>query len=112
MLCRLREVPEIDAWIAALAQFHSALALACGDSTRSPSLGRLRRERYVFTRRSLETCARLWNSLRQECPGDCPKSQLASAITTVYLNKLSAGSDRKAVIGMAQAAGLPMEDAP
>ena len=112
VLCRLREVPEIDAWIAALAQFHSALALACGDSTRSPGLGRLRRERYVFTRRSLETCARLWNSLRQECPGDCPKSQLASAITTVYLNKLSAGSDRKAVIGMAQAAGLPVEDAP
>jgi hypothetical protein len=83
-----------------------------GDSGHPPVLGRHRRERYVFTRRSLEACARLWNALRRDTPHDCPRSQLATALSTVYLNKLSAGYDRKAAIGMAQVAGLPVEDAP
>ena len=112
LLGRLREVPEVDALITALAQFHTALALGGGDPGRSPVLGRHRRERYVFTRRSLDTCARLWNALRRDAPGDCPRAQLAMAISTVYLNKLGSGSDRKAAIGMAQVAGLPVEDAP
>ena len=112
LLDRLREVPEVDALIQALAQFHTALAMGGGDSGHSPVLGRHRRERYVFTRRSLEACSRLWNALRRDTPHDCPRSQLATALSTVYLNKLSAGSDRKAAIGMAQVAGLPVEDAP
>jgi hypothetical protein len=31
-------------------------------------------------------------------------------LTTVYLNKLSPGADRKAAIGLAEVAGLPVEE--
>lgn len=104
----LSDVPEIQELIRALAQFHSSMALAGGEAGQAPSFGRHRRERYVFTRRSLEACARLWNSLRNKAPRACPRSLLGSAIDTVYFNKVSPGADRKAAQGMAQVAGLPL----
>ena len=93
-----------------LACFHVAMASAVGEGGHAPSMGRGRRERYVFTRRSLEAFARLWASLRRRAPEACPRSQLASVLTTVYLNKLSPGADRKAAIGLAEVAGLPVEE--
>lgn len=109
LLPELAEVPCIDEHLSMLACFHVAMASAGGEGGRTPSLGRGRRERYVFTRRSLEACARLWASMRRRAPGANPRGQLAEALTTVYLNKLVPGADRKAAIGLAEVAGLPLE---
>jgi MoxR-like ATPase len=110
LLPELADVPRIEEYRSMLACFHVAMASAGGEGGRAPSMGRGRRERYVFTRRSLEACARLWVSLRRRAPEACPRSQLASVLTTVYLNKLSPGADRKAAIGLAEVAGLPVEE--
>ena len=110
VLPALAEVPRIGEWVSMLACFHVAMASAGGEGGRAPSLGRGRRERYVFTRRSLEACARLWDSMRRRAPGACPQGQLASALATVYLNKLAPGADRKAAASLAEVAGLPLED--
>jgi hypothetical protein len=111
LLPELARIPGIDALIQALARFQDSMASAGGDLVRPPLLGRQRRERYVFTRRSLEVCARLWNSMRLRNPSECPRAQLASCLSAVYLNKVCPGPDRKAVRGLAQIAGLPLEDA-
>jgi MoxR-like ATPase len=111
LLPGLAQVPGIDDFLSMLACFHVAMASAGGEGGRAPSLGRGRRERYVFTRRSLEACVRLWDSMRRRAPGSCPRGQLASALATVYLNKLSPGADRNAAIGLAEVAGLPLEEA-
>ena len=110
LLPELADVPRIEEYRSMLACFHVAMASAGGEGGHAPSMGRGRRERYVFTRRSLEACARLWASLRRRAPEACPRSQLASVLTTVYLNKLSPGADRKAAIGLAEVAGLPVEE--
>jgi hypothetical protein len=110
LLPELAEVPRIEDYLSMIACFHFAMASAGGEGGRAPSLGRGRRERYVFTRRSLEACARLWASMRRRSPEACPRSQLASVLTTVYLNRLSPGADRKAAIGLAEVAGLPLEE--
>jgi hypothetical protein len=110
LLPELADVPRIEEYRSMLACFHVAMASAGGEGGPAPSMGRGRRERYVFTRRSLEACARLWASLRRRAPEACPRSQLASVLTTVYLNKLSPGADRKAAIGLAEIAGLPVEE--
>ena len=106
---QLAEISGINEIIPALGRFHTAMAMAGGEGGRAPSLGRNRRERPAFTRRSLEACARLWCALRQQSPTTCHRSQLAKVLSTIYWTKLTPGADRKGVMGMAQVAGLPLE---
>jgi hypothetical protein len=74
-----------------------------------PSLGRSRRERYVFSRRGLIACVQLWNAVVQDHPSYCPTQQLGQAISALYLDRMAAANDRKAARSIAAATGLPLE---
>lgn len=103
-------VDDISVLLENLARFHATLAqAAAGDSGSAPALGRSRRERYVFSRRGLMACLRLWASHRRQDPQGCPRSHLAQAMALIYLARLVSSTDRKAARSMASAAGLPLE---
>jgi hypothetical protein len=92
-----------------LALFHSSLCQAAGMGGAAPALGRLRRERYVFTRRTLLTCLHLLHRARTDGPIVPFKTQLREAVETAYLNRIRDGADRHAVVALLRAAGLAEE---
>jgi hypothetical protein len=75
----------------------------------APALGRTRRERYVFTRRTLLTCLQLLDRARAEEPGASPAAQLREAIEIAYLGRLREGADRSSATALLRAAGLAEE---
>jgi hypothetical protein len=104
---RLAEVPEITILLERIARFHALLSKATLESTHGqPALGRSRRERYVFSRRGLMACMRLWSSWCMEHPTACPRVQLGRAVSAMYFERLMS-VDQKAARSIATAAGLP-----
>lgn len=104
---RLAEVPEIAGLLERLARFHALLSKATLESTQGqPALGRSRRERYIFSRRGLMACLRLWSTWCTEQPSTCPGIQLGCAVTAIYFDRLMS-VDQKAARSIATAAGLP-----
>jgi MoxR-like ATPase len=102
---QLAEAPGIEVLLERLARFHALLAAASVDGGNGqPGLGRSRRERYVFSRRGLLTCLRLW----AQADGASVESRLGRALS-IYFERLAPG-DRKAARSIASAAGLPAED--
>ncbi len=89
-----------------LGLFHASLGQAAGMSGGAPALGRVRRERYLFTRRTLLTCLQLLNQLRSENPEGPLREQLLEAIGIAYLQRIRDGGDRDAAIGLLRAANL------
>lgn len=108
VLPELGEMSGSDELLEAVARFHASMATAGAEGGRGPALGRSRRERYVFTRRSLEAGMKVWARLRRASPSACPKAQLAEVLSTFYWHRLGSSADRKAAQGLAQAAGLPV----
>lgn len=107
----LADVPDVSALLHALARFHVSLAQASVEGPGSvPTLGRSRRERYVFSRRVLSTCVQLWAAGHRSHPGGDARRALALAVESIYIDRFAAGSERKAARGMAQVAGLSLED--
>ena len=102
----LGAVPEIRQLLPPLALFHSSLCQASGMNGSAPVLGRLRRERYVFSRRTLLTCLQLANRTRSEDATAPFETQLREAVEIAYLGRIRDGADRKAAIGLLRAAGL------
>lgn len=102
----LGAVPEIRQLLPPLALFHSSLCQASGMNGSAPALGRLRRERYVFSRRTLLTCLQLANRARSEDATAPFETQLREAVEIAYLGRIRDGADRKAAIGLLRAAGL------
>ena len=105
----LARIPGIRDVLPRLAMFHSSLCLAAGMSGAAPALGRLRRERYVFTRRTLMTCLQVLQRARAEYPSASPAAQLREAIEIAYLGRIRDGADRNAAITLLRAAGLAEE---
>jgi len=110
-LPRLANVPGIEGLLERLARFHAMLSRAStlDEVNGQPSLGRSRRERYVFSRRGLIACLQLWNAVVQDHPSNCPTQQLGQAISALYLDRMAAANDRKAARSIAAATGLPLE---
>ena len=104
----LAGVPGISDVLSRLALFHSSLSQASGMGGSTPALGRLRRERYVFTRRTLLTCLQVLQRIRLESPKASFEAQLREAIETAYLGRIQS-ADRRAVVVFLRAAGLPEE---
>lgn len=102
----LAAVPGIHEILPQLALFHTSLSQATGMNGFAPALGRLRRERYVFTRRTLLTCLQLLNRARSEDPTAPFEAQLREAIGVAYLGRIRDGADRNAAIGLLRASGL------
>ena len=89
-----------------LALFHASLCQASGMGGAAPSLGRIRRERYVFTRRTLLTCLNLLGRARVENPDAPAGPQIRQGIEDAYLGRISDRADRNAAVALLRAAGL------
>lgn len=105
----LAEIPEIDELLPRLALFHASLAQAAGMGGSAPTLGRLRRERYVFTRRTLLTCLQLLSRWRREEPQTPAEIQIRHVLEVAYLERIRDGADRNAALALLRAAGLARE---
>src|SRR5439155_12381460 len=89
-----------------LATFHASLCQASGMGGAAPSLGRIRHERYFFTRRVLLNCLQLLARARLEDPEAPPAEQFRQAIEDAYLGRIRDRADRNAAVGLLRAAGL------
>ena len=102
----LAAIDDIRELLRRLALFHCSLCRAAGMGGVAPSLGRVRRERYVFTRRTLLTCVGLVAQARKENPGIRAGAQLRRAIEDAYLGRIRDRADRKAAETLLRAEGL------
>jgi MoxR-like ATPase len=96
----LAKEKDIDRVLDSLATFHSAvISAAGGDGT--AELGRGRRERYVFTRRTLlNTVALLADRVAR---GDQAASAASNVLELTYLKRIAPGPDRQAVLSALRA---------
>jgi MoxR-like ATPase len=95
--------PGIDALLDAIASFHSAVAAASG-SGHAAELGRGRRERYVFTRRTLLAQMNLFADLVTR--GTDAGRAAREAVEHVYVQRVQPGPDREAVRTALRTVGL------
>ena len=89
-----------------LALFHASLCQASGMGGAAPSLGRTRRERYVFTRRTLLNCLKLLGRARVENPDAPAGAQIRQVIEDAYMRRIGDRTDRNAAVALLRAAGL------
>jgi len=109
----LVELPEIDQLLERMAIFHSSVCAAAGVDGGSATVGRTRRERYVFSRRTLLTALELIGKLRL-CGADgselnadqAPGRIVADVLERLYVDRVQDRPDRDALISAGRAAGL------
>ncbi|NQW48945.1 MAG: AAA family ATPase [Planctomycetes bacterium] len=94
---------RIDGLLDAIASFHVAVAAAAGGDS-GVTLGRARRERYVFTRRTMLAAMSLLASLVDR--GIDLEAAALEAIELVYLQRVQPGPDRQAVRSALRTVGL------
>ena len=96
-------VPGIDGLLDAVAAFHASVASSVGGEG-GAELGRLRRERYVFTRRTLLAFMSL---VADRVAGGAPVTRaVRDAIDAVYVQRVQPGPDRQAVRAALRSVGL------
>ena len=93
---------RIDGLLDAIATFHGSVAAAAGGE--GVTLGRSRRERYVFTRRTLLAAMSLLARLVDR--GTDLETAAREAVELVYLQRVQPGPDRQAVRTALRTAGL------
>ena len=98
----LGTIDGIDAWIDALASCQASLSVG--------AVGR--RDGILFTRRSLNALMDLWVARIRENGPYGARNALAASLRDLYWNRIAAPSDRNAAMGVAEAAGLPVEVTP
>ena len=92
----LRNVPNIESLIKALASCQASLAHGTANGRR--------REATTFTRRSLNALIDLWS---HRTAAGVPRA-LQISLRDLYWNRIADPAERKAAIGAAEAAGLPV----
>jgi MoxR-like ATPase len=105
LLERLQSLPDWDTLARQLALFQSAVVKAAGSEGGPASLGRTRRERYTFTRRTLlNTLEFIHRQLGEGVPAE--RRLLRDAIELFYLKRLRDVADRNAMTALLRAADL------
>ncbi len=105
VFAELQQIPEIGSLLNRLAVFHYGIFRAAGGGGSTPSIGRLKKERYSFSRRILLNLLSYIGS--QIRAGSEPSSILIpEAIQVLYLARLRDEADRKAVRNILRAGGL------
>lgn len=90
-----------------IATFHAGIAKAAGVDGSVPSLGRHRKERYTFTRRTLLNLLAFVNASLEQNPGAAKDDTLVQqGLRLFYLNKVSDPADRRAIVNILKAATL------
>jgi MoxR-like ATPase len=98
----LASVEEIDGLVDGLASCQASLSVG----------GAGKRDGILFTRRSLNALLDLWTTRIREKGPSAARATLGSSLKDLYWNRIANPADRKAAMGVAEAAGLPVEDAP
>ena len=111
----LQTFPQIKEYLRRLSTFHYQLTLATGQGG-SATIGRTRRERYIFTRRSLLTCMRLWDALWSEYQSHSSSNEsqmqehatalLEELLEQIYLDRIQHESDQTTLRTTMRSAGL------
>lgn len=105
VLGHLVHLPDVESLLRSVAMFQAAVVKASGTDGSSPSLGRSRRERYSFTRRTLLTA--LQHIDRQMADGAKPQRQLVrEAVELFYVNRLRDAGDRNSLLSLLRAADI------
>lgn len=94
----------IEEWCERIARVHISAVTASGSDGDAAEMGRVRRERYTFSRRTLLTALELAESAVAE--GRPLQQALVQAMHDVYCARLSEASERAAMDSMLRAAGL------
>jgi MoxR-like ATPase len=90
-----------------IATFHAGIAKSSGVDGSTPSLGRHRKERYTFTRRTLLNLLAFVNSSLEGKPESAKDDTLVQqGLRMFYLNKVSDPADRRAIVNILKAATL------
>ena len=104
----LAAVPGIEGLLDRLAVFHVAVSQAAGGGEGGATIGRARRERYLFSRRTLLATMRMFAA---EVGADAaeevdPRAVLEDVIARVYLARVQDAADHGAMVAALRAAGL------
>ncbi len=101
----LAAIADVRVWLRRLAVFHYGIFRAAGGEGATPSIGRLKKERYSFSRRLLLNLVRY--VVEQIKSGRAPAHALISeAIQVFYVARIRGEPDRKAVKNMLCAGGF------
>jgi MoxR-like ATPase len=101
----LQQIPEIESLLQRIAVFHHGIFKAAGGGGATPSIGRLKKERYSFSRRILLSLLR-YAADRIESGREASESLIQEGVQVLYLARLRDDADRKAVNNILRAGGL------
>jgi MoxR-like ATPase len=101
----LQAIPEIGGLLKRLAVFHHGIFRAAGGAGATPTIGRLNKERYSFSRRILLNLLRyVEERIRNGAAAE--ESLIPEAIQALYLGRIREEADRRAVNNILRAGGL------
>lgn len=100
----LSDFPDWESTLVAMASFHARISGAAGENEAPATIGRVRRERYVFTRRTLLNAMRLANATAGGASN--LRGVVARALREIYIHRLQESADRSAAITLLRATGL------
>jgi MoxR-like ATPase len=101
----LQAIPEITSLLQRVAVFHHGIFKAAGGAGATPSIGRLKKERYSFSRRILLNLVR-YTAERIRTTGVPSEALVTEAIQVLYIARIRDEADRKAVNNILRAGGL------
>ena len=100
----LSNFPDLDATLKAISSFHARISGAAGENEAPASIGRVRRERYVFTRRTLLNTMRLIHAHAEGASR--LRGVAARIISEIYIQRMSDPADRSAAVALLRATGM------
>ena len=102
-----QKLPSLNTTLERVATFHAGISKAAGVDGSAPSLGRHRKERYTFTRRTLLNLLAFVNSSLERNPQSAKDQNLIQqGLRLFYLNKVSDQADRRAIVNILKAATI------
>ena len=100
----LGDFPDLETTLKSISSFHARISGAAGENEAPASIGRVRRERYVFTRRTLLNAMRL---IHENAKGASRlRGAAARVMAEIYIQRLSDPADRAAALTLLRATGL------
>jgi len=100
----LGDFPDLETTLKSISSFHARISGAAGENEAPASIGRVRRERYVFTRRTLLNAMRL---IHENAKGASRLRGVAARVMAeIYIQRLSDPADRAAALTLLRATGL------
>jgi hypothetical protein len=100
----LVDFPDLEMTLKSISSFHARISGAAGDNESPASIGRVRRERYVFTRRTLLNAMRLIHENAKSASR--LRGITARVMAEIYIQRLADPADRAAALALLRATGL------